>query len=132
MKQALIFGIFIVLGGAGIYAGVTGAHALSSQTRDTMTCKATGQNHTVLFADTSVQPRKLEAKRCDTMTIISGSNKDRLIAFGVHNQHVAYNGVTEKRLPTKESFTITLDKAGSYLFHDHDEEALGATFDVVD
>lgn len=132
MKQVLIIGLFIVLCAAGLYGGIQGAQYLTKPHSDNADCTSLGQNHTVVFAEAQVQPSQINAKRCDTMTIQSTSMKNRLIAFGVHNQHKAYNGITEQQLRANDSFTVTLTTTGSFLFHDHQQETLGATFLVTD
>lgn len=86
--------------------------------------------HTAVIENDYITPASITAKRCDKLTIINKDDKIRIIAFGMHNQHVAYDGVTERPLLQGKSFTITLDTAGNYLFHDHRQEEVKATFTV--
>jgi hypothetical protein len=57
--------------------------------------------------------------------------RTREIGFGVHDKHVAYDGISERILNQDESFTITLDKTGRYHWHDHFHDEVEGYFSVT-
>lgn len=80
--------------------------------------------------DDHMIPEHLDAKLCDTLTIKNTDDRSRLMAFGKHDRHEPYDGVSERYLLKDESFTVTLNQAGSFLVHDHHEDEVQATFSV--
>jgi hypothetical protein len=95
-------------------------------------CPATGKVHAAIIQNEKITPSNIEARTCDVLTIISQDDKPRLMAFGKHEDHIIYDGVTEKRLEKGQSFTVTMTEKGAYLFHDHFDESVEATFTVTD
>lgn len=93
-------------------------------------CQQIGQEHFVEAKDNKMQPDFINAKLCDELTIINKDDKTRRIAFGEHEKHIEYDGISEKIIKKDESFTITLNKSGSYIFHDHFQEEVKAQFTV--
>lgn len=87
--------------------------------------------HKITIAHDVMKPRQTAGKVCDTLTITNTDNTVRRIAFGRHNQHRAYDGVTEKSLKNGESFTVTLNQAGTYTIHDHLNEHVAGEFTVT-
>jgi hypothetical protein len=77
-----------------------------------------------------IAPNRVKAKLCDTMKITNKDDRSRLMAFGKHDHHEPYDGITERYLLKDESFTVTLNKAGNFLVHDHHEDEVAAIFDV--
>ena len=75
-------------------------------------------------------PATTYGKLCDTLTITNYDPKLRAIAFGPHDHHVAYNGVTEQVLSEGQNMTIIMDEAGTYTFHDHVDDSSVGTFIV--
>lgn len=128
MKQVFILSALILLGISGIVGGIATARQLS---RPSQPCNATGSNHVVVFQDGQATPRSITAKKCDTLTIVSQEDTSRLIAFGAHNRHTPYNGSAERNLPARSSISLTFDTVGEYVFHDHYQESVGATFTVT-
>jgi plastocyanin len=92
---------------------------------------AHGQNHTVIIRDDKASPVKTTAKLCDTLSIINLDTVTREIAFGPHENHVAYDGVAEKLLQEGESFTVMLNQPGTYRFHDHVHDEVQGYFTVT-
>jgi hypothetical protein len=90
----------------------------------------TGVNHRVVIQNDTVTPGNTQAALCDTLTITDLDGKPRLIAFGPHEDHVAYDGVEEKMLSKGQSLTVTLVQAGSFRFHDHTQDEIQGTFSV--
>jgi hypothetical protein len=93
-------------------------------------CKAVGQNHLAEVKNDEFAPKSVDAKICDELTIINKDEKLRLMAFGVHNEHIYYYGVSEQVLKKDEELTITLNRAGTYIFHDHLQEEVQGEFIV--
>lgn len=87
-------------------------------------------NHTVTIQNNVVTPSNTVGIRCETLTITNIDNTARLMAFGPHEDHVAYDGVKEQTLTQNESLTVTLVQTGSFRFHDHDDDEVQGTFTV--
>ncbi len=79
-----------------------------------------------------VKPAHIAAKLCDRLTVTNLDNKDRKMAFGQHDEHVTYDGITEKLLRQNESLSVRLVKPGDYRFHDHYDDAVQGTFTVTE
>lgn len=94
-------------------------------------CSEKGKAYAVRIENDQMSPSKISAELCDTLTITNKDDKTRKIGFGAHDQHVAYDGVSEKIISKDESFTITLNKTGTYHFHDHFQEEIEAEFTVT-
>jgi plastocyanin len=104
---------------------------LSNEASHENDCSNRGVSHTVTIQDKIMKPKHTDAKLCDTLTIVNKDNELRLVAFGVHDHPVAYDNVSEKPLKKDQSFTITLDKTGTYIFHDHLDEDVEGDFTVT-
>jgi plastocyanin len=102
----------------------------SSSEAAVASCTTKGIAHAVTIESNVVSPQHTDAALCDTLTIVSMDNRIRLIAFGTHDDHQPYDGVSEKTLEKNQSFTVTLDQAGTFTFHDHLEESVEGTFTV--
>lgn len=88
--------------------------------------------HRVVVENNKVMPEHTVAKLCDTLIITNKDANERLMAFGQHDKHMSYNGVSEKFLRHNQSLEVVLITSGDYLFHDHEDEAVGGTFSVKD
>lgn len=95
-----------------------------------LTCSRPGASHFVFIRNGNAQPAVTTGVLCDTLTIINQDPKLRLIAFGPHDRHIAYDGVTEQDLAENQSMSVTLDKVGTYTFHDHIDDSSVGTFTV--
>jgi len=84
----------------------------------------------VIIQSDSVKPKNTIAKKCDTLIITNLDNQPRLMAFGQHDSHISYDGISEKLLAQNQSLKITLIKTGTYLFHDHQQDSVAGTFTV--
>src|SRR4051812_3256281 len=109
MKKALpVFVVFsILISGALVYLG---AHtladkALAKPARVAPVCTSKGPVHAVIIENELVTPAKTAAGLCDQLTIINRDDKLRELAFGQHEDHVPYDGVTEKSLAQGDSLT---------------------------
>lgn len=84
--------------------------------------------HLVAIHNDRFVPAQTNAKLCDTLTITNRDAHRRLIAFGQHDSHISYDGVSERLLGQNESLKVALINPGTYLLHDHANEAIKATF----
>ena len=119
----------------GTAAAIAGVYAVTTKYLDNQTvaarpavaaCPVHGTVHHAAFRHGVVAPRTTAARRCDTLIITNEDDQIRLVAFGPHDHHEPYDGVTEKILSQRQSLTIVLDQAGSYSFHDYlDDNAIG-------
>jgi hypothetical protein len=107
------------------------AFANRNSVQGSASCAVKGKSHSVVIVNDTISPKRVDAKLCDTLAITNRDAKTREIGFGEHDQHKAYDGVSEKYLHKDESFTITLNETGEYHFHDHFQEEVEAEFTVV-
>lgn len=77
------------------------------------------QSHTIMIMNSKAEPANITGRLCDTVTINNMDNVAREITFGPHENHVPYDGVSEKVLNLGQSFTLTLNKTDDVHFHDH-------------
>lgn len=122
--------IAIVVGaayGARLYLG-----AQSHAGPQTVQCKQVGVQLSVTITSGNPIPKDTSAKVCDRLTITNEDDRLRLIAFGSHDDHQPYDGVTEKILAQGQSLTVTLNQRGTYEFHDHLDPAVIGYFTVTD
>ena len=94
-------------------------------------CISKGPTHVVTIQNDAANPKHTDGKVCDVLTIINNDNKVRLMAFGPHEEHRAYDGVTEQELKQGQSLTITLNQAGTFEFHDHIGDIVQGDFTVT-
>jgi plastocyanin len=102
-----------------------------SATNDTVNCAKAGAGHFVVIHNSQADPAATTGTLCDTLTIINKDPKLRVMAFGPHDHHIAYDGVTEQTLAENQSMTITFNKLGTYTFHDHVDDSSIGTFTVL-
>ena len=134
MKKAVMFLAVLVLAG-GLVVEVTHLASDKFLTKkageNDIHCSHLGQNHVVTILDSKLQPSSIYGKRCDTLTILNKDDVTREMAFGEHDQHTAYNGIVERVLTKDKSLTITLDRSGEFIFHDHIQDSVQGTFLVT-
>lgn len=104
--------------------------ALRDNEPQRITCKITGAVHSLIITDNHVSAQHTSARLCDKLTIVNADDKLRLIAFGIHDRHAPYGGITEQTLKPGESLSVTLDQRGAYTFHDHLDEGVQGAFVV--
>ena len=95
-------------------------------------CSPRTTSHQIVIKDDVMSPSTFTGVRCDTLTVTNLDDTQRMIAFGVHDQHLAYDGVSEKVLNKGQSFMVTLVQSGDFKVHDHEDDDIKATFRVVD
>lgn len=94
-------------------------------------CTKSGPVHTVIIHENLVNPQYTKASRCDRLTITNRDKVARLMAFGNHDRHQAYDGVTEELLKQGQSLTVTLNQTGTFVFHDHLHDEVRGSFTVT-
>lgn len=127
MRKLDLF-LFVLIG--GIVIGGVAAVIVGNNRAATDVCTTTGVEHTITIANSVMRPEHVYAQRCDTLTIVNNDDITRRIAFGVHDSHQVYNGVSEKILVKGESLAITLTTTGEYHIHDHFHDETEAEFTV--
>ncbi|HEX5796979.1 MAG TPA: hypothetical protein VFX86_01165 [Candidatus Saccharimonadales bacterium] len=126
----IVFGLLLVVGVVYLTTQVAGNYLGSSREKTGVECPHVGQEHFVEAKDNKMQPEVTNAKLCDQLTITNKDDKLRRIAFGVHDQHIAYNGTVEKILRESQSFSVVLNEPGEFVFHDHLQEETAGEFIV--
>src|SRR6185369_429543 len=91
---------------------------LSAPEKDVCADAPLGAVHVVKIRDNKLSTQHTQAKLCDRLVIKNLDGRNRLMAFGVHEHHTAYDGMEEKELRGGQSFTITLNQSGTFIFHD--------------
>lgn len=93
-------------------------------------CVGPRPNHQVTIIKGKVEPLHTTAAKCDTLTFSTADSVVRDIAFGPHQQHQVYAGVTELIVEKGQSQTMTLSDVGTYHFHDHLNPQVAGDFTV--
>ena len=132
---ALMVGFLVlavaIAGGIDALASKLIGKPTASASPTPVVCSGKHASHEVEIKDNAMVPAKTTAKLCDTLSFTNEDAANRLVAFGPHDDHVPYDGVTEKLLSTGDSFTITLNQAGNYHFHDHIQDVAQGDFTVT-
>ncbi|MDB5163755.1 MAG: hypothetical protein JWS12_373 [Candidatus Saccharibacteria bacterium] len=124
---------FVIL----VVAVAFGVHAVAHKqlTSDTVargSCNnQTGATYTATVKNDVVTPNHIDAKQCDTLIIVNQDSTVRAMAFGLHENHTPYDGVTEKILRQNQSLSVTLVQTGNFRFHDHEHDEVQGTFSVT-
>jgi len=134
VKTFLLLAVFLI-GSAAIAWGVAtfaGNHfAIPANIDAPVSCAGKrATNRLVVIQNDKATSWHTYAPLCDTMTIKNADPEIRLIAFGPHEHHTPYDGITEKVLGPNQSLTITLNAAGMYHFHDHIHDEVTGEFTV--
>jgi hypothetical protein len=130
---AIIIG-FIVVAGIVVFGTVYLAnHYLTNDNAQSLVvnCQSKRIDHLVTIRNGTVSPKHTQAVLCDRLTITNTDDTSRLMAFGYHDNHVAYDDVTERLLGENDSLTVTLNLVGTYIFHDHNHDEVRGSFTVV-
>ena len=94
-------------------------------------CLPVSTHHNVTNQHGVVPPPNTDTKRCETLTITNLDRTRRIMAFGQHDHHITYDGITEEPLIKDQSLTVTLIKTGDFKFHDHANDEVKGTFSVA-
>jgi len=126
MSRKFVIGAVCFLAWIGIVFALmlTSHHAVSDG------CATYGPTHRVTIHNNKVSAQDVTGKRCDRLIITNDDAITREIAFGAHDDHVPYDGVTERALNKTQSLTVTLDKTGRYHWHDHLHDEVQGYFSV--
>ena len=109
----------------GLGTTLTRAHTSGDQV-----CPRTGVTHVVTVENGYASPQNTYGQLCDKLMIINKDKIAREMAFGLHEKHIPYDGVTERVLRPGKSLTITFVQAGLFHFHDHDHDDSAGFFTV--
>ena len=93
-------------------------------------CARPGHSHQLSIRSGVLSRPHVAGQLCDRLTITNLDNTTRDIAFGQHDNHQAYDGITERLLGKGDSLTITLVQKGTYELHDHFHDGISGTFTV--
>jgi hypothetical protein len=128
----LIIGIIVITITAVILAFNLASFYLTRQYAATHEgCLPTSTHHKVIIKDGAVSPKNTVAHKCETLTITNLDTAQRIMAFGQHDHHVTYDGITEEHLIKNQSLTVTLLQTGDFKFHDHANDEVQGTFTVT-
>src|SRR3989344_4139794 len=102
----------ILLMGATVPAAVWVTHQSGSKLGNARARCERGDHasHQVRIRADKASPAHIDAKLCDKLTITNRDDRDRLMAFGQHDNHISYDGVSERVLGKGQSLTVTLVK----------------------
>ena len=92
--------------------------------------RSDGTVHKIIIKNDTVLPSHTDAKKCDTLTIINLDDRQRLMAFGRHENHISYDGISERLVGKGQSLTVRLITTGTFLFHDHAQDGVNGDFTV--
>jgi len=127
----------VIVAAVTVFAGtqyVAGNYLDKQEAGDTahaeVTCDKKGQVHHVIIENNTMVPTHTYAALCDVLKVTNQDNKVRMLAFGVHDHHQAYDGQEEKELAKGESDEVILNKVGTYKFHDHMDYRVQGDFTV--
>ena len=132
-RKTIITTLGILIAGVGIaYVSIWGlTKYLDNQYASLHAgCRPNQAVHEIVIKNNIAAPDHVSANRCEVLKITNLDTAGRLMAFGVHDHHTAYDGISEKALSKGQSFTVTLIQKGNFLVHDHDDEEVGSTFEV--
>lgn len=132
-KRLLVFalGALCLAGAITISVHVLARNALGTSVRDfAAACNDTGAAYMVTIEHSQLSLNDIHANKCDKLTITNADNTLRLIAFGHHDHHQPYDGVTEQVLAKGQTLSVMLNQTGVFTFHDHLHDEVQETFTV--
>ena len=109
---------------------VTSALANTYLANKSNRCGPNQTTHQVVISAGKATPTFTQAKLCEHLTITNNDGQLYLMAFGEHQDHLAYDGVIEKLLAQNESLSVQLVQAGTFVFHDHLQDKVQGVFTV--
>ncbi len=139
MKRATVAGLtvaFVILTALVIIiVFMISNHFLTKDSQATQSnavqCQQKGTAHKVTIQNNAATPKHTHGKLCDTLIITNQDNQILLMAFGQHDNHQPYDGITEQQLSQGQSLTVTLNQTGTYEFHDHIGDVIQGDFTVT-
>ena len=131
IMRVISFCLLAALLTAAVVYGANQAYSkLATKAPKLATCAKKGTDYKVTIKNGSITPAHIDGKLCDTMTVTNTDDVLRYMAFGRHDEHQAYDGITEKTLEKAQRFTVTLDEGGNYKFHDHLHDEVTGTLTI--
>jgi cytochrome o ubiquinol oxidase subunit IV len=98
----------------------------------TGTCQGgTGENYKIELKDGKMMPAHVDAKQCDTLTIINLDDAPHDIKFGSHEMQRPYAGEDGKTIRPGRNMILTLTELGAHELHDHMKHDLSGSFTVT-
>jgi hypothetical protein len=128
-RVVLFTGLAVVAAGICAYGVYFVANKVLGRS-ERMSCQTTPAEHFAIITNGQLDGAATQGSLCDKLTIINNDNQLRLMAFGVHDHHQSYDGITEKTLLKGQSMTIVMDQRGTFTFHDHLHDEVEGTFTV--
>ena len=128
-----VAGVVTLVGGGLLVAAafMLATKALGAEPKPAATiCGTTHNEYIVAIHNDQLSINDIHAQLCDKLTIVNTDRTLRLIAFGEHDNHQPYDGITERVLSQGQSLSVTLNQAGSFTFHDHIHDDVKGTFTV--
>jgi hypothetical protein len=98
----------------------------------TGTCS--GENYTahkVELKDNKLSIPHVDARLCDTLTIINRDDVEHAMYFGTLNEHATYAGELGMVIRAGRNKQIKLTELGTHRYHDHEKTELVGTFTVA-
>ena len=123
----LLLGLILLVLSVGVGIAVVGREG----GHDACTGKS-GRSISVDIRDSVPSVSTLHADLCDKLTFTNQDKATREIGFGNHDNHVPYDGISERILDEATSFTITLNQTGTFYWHDHLHDEVDGYFTVTD
>lgn len=95
-------------------------------------CQGVHENYKVVIKDGQVNPAHTVARLCDTLTFINEDKAAREMTFAEHPNHGVYDGESELKVTNRRGKTITLNRPGTFIFHDHLDPDVAGDFTVLE
>jgi hypothetical protein len=131
VAAACVIVTFGVVIGAYLFAN----HYLTAQEAEAnakfASCTKRGASHVITIKGDVAAPDQVTAPLCDTLTITNADDVIRLIAFGPHENHQSYDGITEQAISQNGSVKVLLNQAGTFHWHDHIHDEVQGDFMVT-
>ena len=121
-----MFTLLVVVIGVSLAIGLSGNRSAANGCDPS----APVVTHTVSVQGGKVSDPNIAAVLCEKLTIVNKDDETRLIAFGVHDRHTTYDGVSQRLVGQDEELTVTLNKVGTYHWHDHEHDEVEGYFTV--
>jgi plastocyanin len=125
--------LICVASGTFIVEASAHAHHHTSEAVTTLAaqkCDSVGPTIPVEILASGFAPATITAKRCDTVQFKNSTAKDIIVAFGPHEQHIAYPGLSDSLLRPGSSTSVLVSVPGNYPVHDHIGDVLTGTLIV--
>ncbi len=125
--------LLALVSGTVVLAAVVLAIAFASRSNTALSskCGPAGHAYVVTITNGILDKPQITARRCDTLTIRNHDGMVREIGFGPHEQHQAYDGVSEEILRRDQSLAVTLVATGTFQYHDHFHDEVAGSFTVT-